>query len=86
MRLTFPLTALVLLAALWVAEHQPDVLLLRHDMAIRQAALASNAWKQVFENDRYSILVPVSSDLSPVPVSKIAYLDPDGRPIRPYMP
>ena len=67
-------------------DHQPAALLLRHDMAIRQAALATGRWKQVFEDARYSVLVPASSPLPEVLPAKLTYLDPDGRMLRPYMP
>lgn len=69
-----------------IAKHHPDALLLRHDMAIRQAALASGQWKQVYEDARYSVLVPIHSTLAAVSPSTPDYLDADGRLLRPYMP
>lgn len=69
-------------------KHKPNAMLLRLDMAIRQAALASGHWKQVYQDDRYSILVPASyvmeiPEVKPLPVK---YLDGEGRMLRPYMP
>lgn len=67
-------------------EHKPSCLLLRQDMALRQTALAGGQWKQIFQDARYSVLVPSSSSLDEVPVTAVAYIDKDGRPLRPYMP
>jgi hypothetical protein len=67
-------------------KHQPNALLLRLDMGIRQAALASGHWKQVFEDARYSILVPTATDLPEVSPKKLTYLDGKGGMVRPYMP
>ncbi|MDR3212972.1 MAG: hypothetical protein LBT71_03495 [Azoarcus sp.] len=36
---------------------KPQAMLLRREMAIRQVALASGCWKQVFEDERYAILI-----------------------------
>ena len=69
-----------------IAKHRPDALLLRHDMALRQVALASGQWKQVYEDARYSILVPIQSKLAAVSPSTPDYLDDEGRLLRPYMP
>lgn len=69
-----------------IEKHQPKSMLLRQDMAIRQSALASGQWKQVYEDARYSILVPASSSLPSVTPSIPAYIDTDGRPLRPYAP
>lgn len=69
-----------------IEKHQPSAMLLRVDMAIRQAALAGGKWKQVYEDDRYSILVPSDSSLPVVPIQRINYLDQDGGMIRPYLP
>jgi hypothetical protein len=67
-------------------KYRPHALLLRLDTAIRQAALAGGGWKQVFEDDRYSILVPSSHPLPAVAPKPIIYLDAQGRRIRPYIP
>jgi hypothetical protein len=67
-------------------KHRPSALLLRLDMAIRQAALASGSWKQVYEDDRYSVLVPAASDLPEVAPKAITYLDGQGQMLRPYLP
>ena len=67
-------------------KHRPSALLLRLDMAIRQAALATGSWKQVYEDDRYSVLVPTASDLPEVTPKAITYLDGQGQMLRPYMP
>lgn len=67
-------------------KHQPKAMLLRHDMAIRQAALAGGEWKQVYQDARYSILVPSSTDVQEVKPAKVTYLDGQGRMVRPYMP
>lgn len=69
-----------------IEKHQPKAMLLRLDMAIRQAALAGGKWKQVYEDDRYSILVPTISDLPSIPPKAITYLDGKGGMLRPYMP
>ena len=69
-----------------ITKYQPSAMLLRQDMAIRQAALAGGNWKQVYEDPRYSILVPTSSSLATVPPSSVAYVDADGRPLRPFTP
>lgn len=69
-----------------IEKHRPTAMLLRLDMAIRQAALATGQWKQVYEDDRYSILVPAGSPLSAVTPRAITYLDGQGRMTRPYMP
>ena len=61
-------------------------MLLRQDMAIRQAALASGEWKQVFEDDRYSVLVPKFSSLPEITPQDVTYLDGKGGMVRPYMP
>lgn len=66
--------------------HKPKALLLRLDMAIRQAALAGGKWKQVYEDDRYSILVPTESHLPAVVPKELTYLDGKGGMLRPYMP
>ena len=66
--------------------HKPKALLLRLDMAIRQAALAGGKWKQVYEDDRYSILVPTESHLPAVAPKELTYLDGKGGMLRPYMP
>jgi hypothetical protein len=67
-------------------KHQPSALLLRLDMAIRQAALASGSWKQVYEDDRYSVLVPAATNLPEVAPKAITYLDGNGQMLRPYLP
>ena len=67
-------------------KHQPSALLLRLDMAIRQAALASGSWKQVYEDDRYSVLVPAATNLPEVAPKAITYLDGTGQMLRPYLP
>ncbi len=69
-------------------RHEPTALLLRRDAAIRQAALASGRWKQVFEDVRYSVLVPSSFmiEIPEVAPTQVKYLDGQGRMIRPYMP
>lgn len=69
-----------------IEKHNPTAMLLRLDMAIRQAALATGKWKQVYEDARYSVLVPASSDLPTVEPRAVTYLDGQGRMIRPYMP
>jgi hypothetical protein len=69
-----------------IEKHHPKAMLLRLDMAIRQAALAGGKWKQVYEDDRYSILVPADSDLPARPPKEITYLDGKGGMLRPYMP
>jgi hypothetical protein len=69
-----------------VEKHRPEAMLLRLDMAIRQAALASGRWKQVFEDARYSILVPSSHPMPGIGGKAVAYLDGEGARIRPYMP
>ena len=67
-------------------KHKPKALLLRLDMAIRQAALAGGKWKQVYEDERYSILVPTESPLPAVAPKELTYLDGKGGMLRPYMP
>jgi hypothetical protein len=68
-------------------QHQPGSLLLRQDMALRQLALASGQWKQVYEDARYSILVPMSAIALPaIPPSSVRYLDANGGMVRLYMP
>lgn len=67
-------------------KHKPKALLLRLDMAIRQAALAGGKWKQVYEDDRYSILVPTESPLPAIAPKELTYLDGKGGMLRPYMP
>lgn len=67
-------------------RHKPDALLLRQDMGLRQAALASGQWKQVFEDMRYSILVPASTDLPEAAPKDLTYLDGHGQMLRAYMP
>lgn len=69
-----------------LATYHPEAMLLRHEMAIRQAALAQGSWKQVYEDTHYSILVPSESALASVPPSLPVFLDEKGRLIRPYMP
>lgn len=69
-----------------IEKHHPKAMLLRIDMAIRQAALAGGKWKQVYEDARYSILVPADSDLPALPPKEITYLDGKGGMMRPYMP
>ncbi|MCK6390856.1 MAG: hypothetical protein L6Q40_07510 [Azonexus sp.] len=71
-----------------VERHAPQAMLLRLDMAIRQAALASGKWKQVYEDARYSVLVPASFaiELPEVRPAEVTYLDGKGKLIRPYMP
>ena len=67
-------------------KHHPTAMLLRLDMAIRQAALASGSWKQVYEDERYSVLVPSSRNLPTVMPKSVVYLDGKGGMLRPYMP
>ena len=69
-----------------IRKHRPEVMLLRLDMAIRQVALATGQWKQVYQDERYSVLVAQESDLPSVPIKDVIYLDADGRAVRPYMP
>ena len=71
-----------------IDKYQPNAMLLRLDMAIRQAALASGKWKQVYQDARYSILVPASflMEMPESPPAAVVYLDGNGRFIRPYMP
>jgi hypothetical protein len=71
-----------------VEKHAPDAMLLRLDMGIRQAALASGKWQQVYQDERYSILVPASFTIEIPEVSpkKLTYLDGNGGMVRPYMP
>ena len=71
-----------------VEKHAPHAMLLRLDMGIRQAALTSGKWKQVYQDERYSVLVPASftieiPEVKPMPLT---YLDGQGRMLRPYMP
>lgn len=70
----------------FVRANNPQAMLLRLDMGIRQAALAGGNWKQAYQDERYSVLVPVSSPLPSIRPSVPAYLDQNGRPLRPYMP
>lgn len=71
-----------------VERHAPQAMLLRHDMAIRQAAIASGKWRQVYQDQRYSVLVPSSFNIEipEVRPTPITYLDGNGKLIRPYMP
>ena len=69
-----------------IERHQPEAMLLRVDMAIRQAALASGQWKQVYEDPHYSVLVPASSVLPSVTPANPVYIDSNGRPLRRYTP
>lgn len=68
-------------------RYKPEALLLRHEMALRQVALASGAWRQVWSDNRYSVLVP-KQDAKPVEsyAPKIAFVGPDGEPVRRYLP
>ena len=70
----------------FIDRHRPDALLLRHEMAVRQAALASGKWKQVFEDERYSVLVPMDSNLPEIEPKQIVFLDGRGHLVRPYLP
>lgn len=69
-----------------IDKHNPSAMLLRLDMAIRQAALATGRWKQVYEDARYSVLVPAVNDLPKTEPKEVTYLDGQGRMVRPYMP
>lgn len=71
-----------------IEKHAPEAMLLRHDMAIRQAAIASGKWRQVYQDQRYSVLVPSSFNIEipEVRPTPITYLDGNGKLIRPYMP
>lgn len=69
-----------------IEKHKPEAMLLRVDMAIRQAALAGGKWKQVYQDKRYSILVPTEHALPAVPVEAVEYLSPEGRLTGKYMP
>lgn len=69
-----------------IEKHHPSAMLLRLDMAIRQSALATGHWKQVYEDSRYSVLVPATNDLPEMKPKEVTYLDGQGRMIRPYMP
>ncbi len=69
-----------------IERHDPHAMLLRVDVALRQVALASGKWKQVFEDERYSVLVPTTSGLPEVPPRHLAYLDGSGHLIRSFMP
>ncbi len=70
----------------FIEKHAPEAMLLRVDMAIRQAALAEGKWKQVYQDARYSILVPTQSALPEVPIVPVEYLSPEGKIIGKYMP
>lgn len=67
-------------------QYAPSALLLRNDMAIRQAAMATGAWKQVYQDNKYSVLVPAASHLAEVASVAPEYLDEDGRMQREYLP
>ena len=69
-----------------LAQHRPKALLLRVEMALRQAALASGQWKQVYEDEMYSVLVPLAAPLTAVPPATKRFIDDEGRMLRPYMP
>lgn len=70
----------------WLDRMNPATLLLRHEVALRQLALASGHWKLVYQDDRYSVLVPVGSGVPEVPARSLEYLDGHGRLIRNYRP
>jgi hypothetical protein len=71
----------------FLAKHHPETILLRNDMALRQAILARGEWKLVWEDDRYSILRPATDTALPsITPRQIAYLDEKGRMTRAYMP
>lgn len=72
-----------------VNRHEPKVMLLRNDMALRQVMLETGNWKAIYVDDRYAVLVPNTPEndrfpfITPAP---IAYLDDKGRMVRHYMP
>lgn len=69
-----------------IAEHRPSSMLLRVEMALRQVALTSGQWKQVYEDEMYSVLVPASSPLPGLTPKPKRFFDEQGRMLRPYMP
>ena len=69
-----------------IERYKPNAMLLRVDVALRQVALASGNWKQVFEDERYSILVPAQSPLPEEPPHDLKYLDGSGHLIRYFIP
>lgn len=69
-----------------IERYKPNAMLLRVDVALRQVALASGNWKQVFEDERYSILVPAQSPLPEEPPHHLKYLDGSGHLIRYFIP
>ena len=69
-----------------IEEYPPSALLLREEMAIRQTLLASGKWKQVFQDKKYSVLVPIETNLPEVNVSDSVFLDSTGKLVRPFMP
>lgn len=71
---------------LLIDRYKPNSMLLRVDVALRQVALASGDWKQVYEDERYSILVPSPSPLPEEPPHRLKYLDGSGHLIRYFIP
>lgn len=67
-----------------IAKHRPDALL-RHDMALRQVALASGQWNRSM---KMPVFIGTDPDrkLAAVSPSTPDYLDDEGRLLRPYMP
>lgn len=69
-----------------VQRYKPEAMLLRHEMALRQVALASGGWRQVWYDDRYSVLVPTGAARPIETPPAIALVGPDGAPVRRYLP
>jgi hypothetical protein len=71
----------------FIEKHYPDAMLLRNDLALRQAALAGGQWKLVYEDERYSVLLPATvASLPAISPRHVDYLDEHGRMIKPYLP
>lgn len=70
----------------FIQKHNPNVMLLRVDMAIRQAALTSGQWKQVYQDQRFSVLVPSSNPLPSVAETIPKFLDDKGHLTVVYKP
>lgn len=61
-----------------LAHYQPGALLLPRSTALRQLALASKQWKLVYDDERYSVLLPMDHALPSVAPLPFSYMQPDG--------
>ena len=67
---------------------QPDSMLLRNEVALREVAIASGEWRTVFSDENYSVLIPAKDKVALPTVAPVnnRFVDDEGKVIRAYRP